>query len=377
MKMREWLLGAVATALVAAYLLLMPGYLAGQRQELTLQSKRESRETFSGIITLWHIVGFKPYQGSMGTWLSDKAAAFERKHFGIFINVTAMTPEEFEARIERGERADAYSFPLGWGYAERFQPLPGLKADLLPSLAETGVQGDAAYALPYAMSGYLLLSNSRLEQEKGVSLSEDSWRAELQGAVDTLTYTYGKKHRQRYGMAGSELMAALLGLHCQVAPLEAFKGESAALCLGDIRDAGDLDRLQTVGKGFTYRAWPVSNYTDLVQYLAIARDTEEAKVPYIRAYFELLLRPDQQASLLEQGLLPAAILPAETEAAPKDVVAAMQKALTEAAVPNAFLYQRYGDALADLARRALNGDGAAATELAERMKELVMQGQIQ
>ncbi len=376
MKMREWILGLLATALAAAYLLLMPGYLASERQELTLQSKQESGETFSGIITLWHIVGFKPYQGSLGTWLSDRAAAFEKKHFGVFINVTAMTPEEFEARLNRGERADAYSFPMGWGYAERFQPLPDIKATLLPALEGTGMQAGETYAVPYAMSGYLLLSNSRLEQEKGVSLSEETWRAELPDAVDTLTYTYGKKARQRYGMAGSELMAALLGLQCQVAPYDSFKGGDAAIALGEIRDAGDMARLQTAGKGFTYRTWPAGSYTDLVQYLGVARDTEPAKLPYIEAYFELILRADHQASLLEQGLLPAVLLPEEKEAE-ADIVAAVQTALAEPQVPNAFLYQRYRDELFALAKRALDGDAAARVDLEARMKELVERGQIQ
>lgn len=376
MKMRDWLVGIVATALTAAYLLLMPGYLATQRQELTLQSRQESGESFSGIITLWHIVGFKPYQGSLGTWLSDRAAALEKKHFGVFINVTAMTPEEFEERLLRGERADAYSFPMGWGYVERFQPLPDIKAELLPALDGTGTQEGEIFAVPYTISGYLLLANSRLEQEKNISLSEETWREDLQTAVDTLTYTYGKRNRQRYGMAGSELQAAMMGLECKVPGYDLFKSGDAALAIGDIRDAGDLDRLQAAGKGFTYRAWPAGSYTDLVQYLAVARDTDKAKLPYIASYFELILREDHQASLIDLGLLPVVRL-TEEKVVQIDIVAAVQAALAQPEIPNAFLYQRYHDELLALARRALSGDAPAAKDLATRMKELVTPGQIQ
>ena len=376
MKVQEWLLGGVATLLVGTYLLLIPGYVTSQRQELTLQNKQESGETFSGIITIWHIVGFKPYQGSMGTWLSDRAAAFEKKHFGVFINVTAMMPEEFEERIARGERADAYSFPMGWGYAERFQALPDIRADLLPEFEETGIQDGVQYAIPYAFSGYLLLSNSHLEQEKSISLSEEDWQQGLQDAVDKLTYTYGKKARQRYGMSGSELVAATLGLRWKVVTYDFFKSSDAALALGDIRDAGDMDRLQAAGKGFAYRAWPVSDYTDLVQYLAVAKDTQEAKLPYLEAYFELILRADNQATLLGLGLLPATALPEKTEAQ-ASIVAAVQAVMKEPKVPNAFLYQRYHDELAALSQRALSGDEAAQSDLDGRIKELVMHGQIQ
>ncbi len=113
-----------------------------------------------------------------------------------------------------------------------------------------------------------------------------------------------------------------------------------------------------------------------MQYLAVARDTEPVKLPYIEAYFELILRADHQASLLEQGLLPAVLLPEEKEAE-ADIVAAVQTALAEPQVPNAFLYQRYRDELSALAKRALDGDAAARVDLEARMKELVIQGEIQ
>ncbi|MPN16966.1 hypothetical protein SDC9_164315 [bioreactor metagenome] len=148
------------------------------------------------------------------------------------------------------------------------------------------------------------------------------------------------------------------------------------MALGDIRDAGDLDRLQSAGKGFTYRAWPAGGYTDLVQYLAIARDTEERKLPYIKAYFELILRADHQAGLIDTGLLPSTTLK-EEKMGDIAIVAALQGALEEPLVPNAFLYQRYRDELASLAQRTLSGDRAAKKDLEGRVKELVVTFQIQ
>ncbi|MEE0766020.1 MAG: hypothetical protein UIK34_00550, partial [Christensenellales bacterium] len=187
MGKRERILGGLGALLVLAYLVIMPGYLLQQPRDWTLKKQQENQETFAGIITLWHIVDFKPYAGSLGTWLSDRAATFEKRHFGVFMNVTAMTVEECAARMERGERADVYSFPMGWGYMERFAPLPELETAVKPALAGTGSQDGTAYGVPYAMSGYFLLINSRLEQEKGVTLSEGDWQAGLQEAADTLT----------------------------------------------------------------------------------------------------------------------------------------------------------------------------------------------
>lgn len=376
MGKRARILGGLGALLVAAYLIFMPGYLLRQPRDWTLKKQQENQETFSGIITLWHIVDFKPYAGSLGTWLSDRAASFEKRHFGVFINVTAMTVEECAARMERGERADIYSFPMGWGYMERFAALPALETALKPALEGTGSQAGTAYGVPYAMSGYFLLVNSRLEQEKGVSLPEEGWQAGLQAAADALTFTYGKRNTQQYGLAGEPVLAALLGYTGELAPYSSFSSEEAAMALTDARAAGDLERQQSGGKGFTFRAMPLEGYTDLVQYLGIAQDTAAEKLPYIQDYFNIVLEEESQEKLLELGLLPAvelALEPGKLSGVPEQLAAALQ----DPKVPNAFLYQRYQDALDSLAQRALAGDEKAREELAERMKELVDGAQIQ
>ena len=376
MGKRERILGGLGALLVLAYLVIMPGYLLQQPRDWTLKKQQENQETFAGIITLWHIVDFKPYAGSLGTWLSDRPATFEKRHFGVFINVTAMTVEECAARMERGERADVYSFPMGWGYMERFAPLPELETAVKPALAGTGSQDGTAYGVPYAMSGYFLLINSRLEQEKGVTLSEGDWQAGLQEAADTLTFTYGKRETQQYGLSGEPILAALLGYTGELAAYSSFSSEAAAMALTDARAAGDLERQQSEGKGFTFQALPLEGYTDLVQYLGIAQDTAEEKRPYIQDYLNIVLSEESQEKLLDLGLLPAIELTVEPgllSGAPEQLEAALQTAK----VPNAFLYQRYQDALASLAQRALAGDAQAREELWERMKELVDGAQIQ
>ena len=91
MGKRERILGGLGALLVLAYLVIMPGYLLQQPRDWTLKKQQENQETFAGIITLWHIVDFKPYAGSLGTWLSDRAATFEKRHFGVFINAVSYT----------------------------------------------------------------------------------------------------------------------------------------------------------------------------------------------------------------------------------------------------------------------------------------------
>ena len=110
--------------------------------------------------------------------------------------------------------------------------------------------------------------------------------------------------------------------------------------------------------------------------MGIAQDTAAEKRPYIQDYLNIVLSEESQEKLLDLGLLPAIELtvePGRLSGAPEQLEAALQTAT----VPNAFLYQRYQDALASLAQRALAGDAQAREELWERMKELVDGAQIQ
>ena len=114
-----------------------------------------------------------------------------------------------------------------------------------------------------------------------MTLSEGDWQAGLQEAADTLTFTYGKRETQQYGLSGEPILAALLGYTGELAAYSSFSSEAAAMALTDARAAGDLERQQSEGKGFTFQALPLEGYTDLVQYLGIAQDTAEEKRPYI------------------------------------------------------------------------------------------------
>lgn len=78
MQSRDKIICATMTLAIIAFMVLSPGYTVAHRRNLTQQYRQQSTESYQGIISLWHIVGFKSYQGSMGAWL-EKAAATPRK----------------------------------------------------------------------------------------------------------------------------------------------------------------------------------------------------------------------------------------------------------------------------------------------------------
>ena len=152
MQSRDKIICAAMTLAIIAFMVLSPGYIAAHRRNLTQQYRQQSTESYQGIISLWHIVGFKSYQGSMGAWLEKAAAALEKKHKGVYFEVESMTFSDYEARRERGEKADMYSFPLGWEYIEELQSIDMTMPEMRGNMADSCRYHGGVYGLPYAAS---------------------------------------------------------------------------------------------------------------------------------------------------------------------------------------------------------------------------------
>ncbi|HWS28947.1 MAG TPA: hypothetical protein VN512_02410 [Clostridia bacterium] len=371
MRLKDRLICIAVALCIAAYLIWMPPYIdRGLKADPYSQWVMPEEEGYTGILTVWHIVGFKPYTGSGGDWLKDRAKEFEKRHTGVYIEVFSMDAEECEARFLRGESADIYSFPLGWGYAEQFLPLDSRFSGLMSGLLETGEQDGVLYAVPFMVSGYTLMTNTRLLQERQVILPEEVTPEWLNVAAAKLTYETGTRKKVKYdGLSGSPVASKLAGAAVPVADYSVFKSQRAGMAVTDLRAAGDLTRLQSTDKGFAFDALPVYNYTDLVQYLGIARGIDERKLAYAYEFLEIALSEKAQATLMSLCVFPVKELP-EVSYEPA-VVQKVYERMGTPVVPNAFLYQRYKDALLDAANRALNGDEAGNLDFFARVEELV------
>ena len=368
--LRQIFTGFMAAAVVA-YLLLAPPYLMHALERNHYREwMQPKQEPYTGILHIWHIVEFKPYQGSLATWLSERAAKIERRHNGVFFEVLAMTPEEAEIRDARGEKADIYSFPAGWAYAEMLQPIAIECPEYPKEIRDMGRDG-GMLALPYAMSGYCLIINSEMAKERELILPEEnvtsSW---LQEAAETMTYERGRRKTAVAGLAGDAVTAARLGVTTALATYEDFLSGKAAMAIVDLRAAGDLQRQVDAGKGFAFSIHPLDSYTDEVQLLGIARDMEEQKLPYAEEYLTLVTGEDAQRRLSELGAFPAVVL-AEAAEYKLSIPGTFYALYREPVSPNAFHYRRIRDALREAAKRALTGDASAQQDFQERFKELV------
>ena len=222
---------------------------------------KPKQEPFGGVITCWHVVGFRPYLGSLGTWLKKYASKLEKKHYGVYLNVEVIELSEAEARLAEGRMPDLISFPAGLLPASALTALDGdFAVDTEPGMAAGSLR-----AVPYAASCRLIL------------------------------YDPAKKTPEE--LAGSPETAA-------ANTFDAFKKGKADCCITDVRGAGDVFRLLSAGKADYFDVLPFEERTDLVQFIGISADIRAEKLSYCCEFIALITAEQAQKELTELGLLP-------------------------------------------------------------------------
>ena len=354
MNRKQIIVSLIVTSIMAVFMVLSPKYLMSSRTLLTLQRDEENTEQYQGIIEVWHIVGFKPYRGSLGSWVSNTAKQLEKRHSGVYLEVDSITMEEYEARIARGEQPDVFSFPLGSVFAEQLGELNTIFPALRGNLAATGQYDGRLYGIPYAASGYLIVHNQRLMQERGADAE----------SVSTLL------KKGEANSAGDPVQACIWGIIGEVRPEEEFFQEKAVSAFMDARAAGDLFQKVQNGKGFPLETACCSNYSDQVQLVGVNVNIETAKLPYIYELIDLCLSRENQQKLMDIGIMPA-IAEITREKVDDEAIDQLFDELEDIAAPNTFLYKTYREQLQISAIEAMLGSESAKKDLDLRLIELV------
>ena len=137
---------------MVCFLALSPNMLVRKAQESFVDA-RFVRDTdrYVGSILLYHVTRQRPYAGSLTQWLKTRAAAYEKKHKGTYIEIEGMDESHFFERMDSGRRPDAYSFFSGTLYADRLAEIPDLGYSYRDGLFQTD------RCIPYCYSGYCKL----------------------------------------------------------------------------------------------------------------------------------------------------------------------------------------------------------------------------
>lgn len=350
------------TAGLLAFLALSPSWLNEQlsRRRYT-EFLEPPKAEWHGRVELWHVAEFRVYQGSVTDYLQARADAYCKRHVGVHIDVVGLTVKRYNDRIARGSFPDAYSFPSGLVYREQLAPISPALPDLRGALAPACADGQI-YAVPYLVSGYFLVANTRLLPGYGLALpevpTEAALGALLQAALDVPDAPVPQ-------LCMPSVLAARMGLVGTLATAEQFTAGQTALGVLDARALGDILRSQ---KGaLSVEAIPVTSYTDEVQYLAAARQADEKKAAVVADFLAFLLTEGEQRRLSALGALGVTKL-ASAPVYTEELLTTLYAAYETPAIPDPFAYQRHRQALEEEALWALCGDPAAIASFSRRMQ---------
>ncbi len=295
---------ALMVFVVIGFLLFAPSSL----HEM-LEEKTENREKgYRGIIYVWHVVGFKPYTGSLGSTLASVAKSVEKKHSGVFFEVKAMDVNEYELRKKSGERADIVSFPLS--IAKTVDPLsldPACELMLPVSWHGIGKAEDGTIkALPYTASACLLFVNSALLQDLGASLPEGSIDiAALNELCDQTSGLITMKNRKGIStIAGTPEAVQMCSTPVETVDYDVFRKGKAVFAVADLRAASEMRSLEKNGKAFSFAAFPLQyDKQALVQLVSLDAEIDAEKIPFALEYVSMMFGEKAQTDMIKQGLL--------------------------------------------------------------------------
>lgn len=277
----------------------------------------------TGSILLYHIVRQRPYAGSLTQWLKTRAAAYEKKHKGVYIEIEGMDEQHFEERMSNGRRPDAYSFFSGTMYPDRLKTID----DLLFPYREGLFQTDRC--VPYCYSGYAKLIKTPDGPQESVYFANDILAARTESGSRT----------------EAEDRADVLYL--------------------DLRRAGDLIRYK---EGFTLASpEPIDSFTDAVCWLGIDREADDAKSAIILDFLAFLLEPDSQQTLNALGLF--SVRSDVRNTPPEPALKRVFRVYQSIETVDPFRWYAMYDSLLEDAQKAVNGDADARERFTIRLRE--------
>ena len=373
-------------------LLLLAPLLARARRVLPIDTRQLVEEKYagwSGVLRLWVYEGWQSGAGSLSAWLNGCAARFEKGHPGVYVQPRAVDAGAIATLSDSGILPpDLLLIPPGLLETPAgLVPLETPK-NLRPGLA----QGDAVFAVPVALGGYLWAWNPALID----SIPADWRSAGLSPAVpapddghrwDAALLSLCAADRSGPDPAAPQSLPGLeLGLAAAETPAPTaaprasspcrlpddfqydtdawrrfINGEAAALIVTQ-REVRRLQALSDAGRGPDWRLDPLGGgFTDQLLALAVLEKPEgDPRIALCREFLDCLLSPESQGELSRAGAF--AVTDADSGYAAGDPLRAMDAALREGApvVPPVF-GSEWREAAAGIVREfAVSGADAAS-----------------
>ena len=336
---------------------------------LSYYEKLPPKPYFQGILSLWHIPGWRTGGSSGAAFLQKRITQFEGQNPHVFIEIRTLTSEQAQKALENGESPDIVSYPYGAEPAIDFASLPP-EATLFRGLPDT--------AYPYMCGGYCLLVNTDKLAEGGIDLPS-GWglrpEALLSAAETGVCFDAEPGYTALPALA---IHAYPEAEKPQLSTWGAPEPPDAALCLeADWQDgfvsfcAGNKGvliashrQLFEASESFTqgdvppFAAYAISPYTDMVQMVGITRNDDALRQTAAESFVTYLLSDSAQKKLEPLGVFP--VKPNLEIYEQNDILKNMYEQLcTGAALPRS----TDKESLEELAKAAYGGDARALGQL--------------
>lgn len=267
---------------------------------------------YKGILELWHIESFEGGVNSRAEWLRKRAIEFEKSNKGLYINVSALTVLQMSQRLEQGESFHLISFGVGVGnmimsLLDSYSGSINVRDDLLKYGQLLGKQ----MAVPYMMGGYCLFARQAdINKVNGFSsLLTNAFNSGITKTIGKHSYVLPSIN---FGLADYNLPLFSLAVSNQVMPpqnltiekctqyaaYESFLGGiKSTILLGTQRDHYRLSAKESNNTIAPLSMYALSGFTDLIQYLAIAKNLEAPLQAFAQKYIEFVCLDKSQAKL--------------------------------------------------------------------------------
>ncbi|MCL2483789.1 MAG: hypothetical protein FWD89_01110 [Firmicutes bacterium] len=254
--------------------------------------KDNPRTTAQTVLELWHVESF---EGSSGlfSYLRNEAIRFNKSNKEIFIIVKKLTQQEFlETSKESKPDIISFSYHIGNDVLAMLTPL-NQNFGVRPELQRAGEASGNIFAVPFAMSGYALISNKEVPNFETHNM--------LAGGNET-------RGRQVFAsvVSPNDLpLISLRGRNDEVINNLSLKQHQNALSMFKtgqannlIGKAKDVVNLTNTGQG-TFSFKPTEGFSDMVQFMGVANNKA---LTQSQAFINHLTNTETQRRLVEINL---------------------------------------------------------------------------
>lgn len=193
--------------LMTAFLITGPMLLNRYRVDYNKSYERmKKNEIWRGVITVWDYPRLNTQNGTRLSWIAAKIKQFEKLYPGVYIDFKELDITDGPTLLRAAANTGAYPdiAPVGSDYyfmseglLERLDEYiaPDEKEDFLPPALDSATYNGSIYGIPWMMTGYTMLLNTRLFNEKNVPIPKDgSWTYEqFVDAAKQLTYDTNRR----------------------------------------------------------------------------------------------------------------------------------------------------------------------------------------